>query len=67
VCGSQATVSWHSPHSLAVMKCPENLPVAVVPSWQDEHEPRTWLWSTLLAGLHAVVLWQPSQTLVEST
>jgi len=41
--------------------CPGSLPVAVVPLWQEKQPPWTWVWSTRVAGFHAVVAWHDSQ------
>jgi len=41
------------------------LPVAVVPLWQLEQLPFTWLWSTRVAGFQLVEAWHDSQELVD--
>ena len=58
--GDQARVVWQVPHSEVVGMWFGPLVTAFVPSWQLEHVPLTWAWSTLVAGFHVAVLWQAS-------
>ena len=62
--GVQALVEWQSLHCAVVAIWVAGLPSAVVPLWQDEQVPLTWLWSTLRGGLQTLVVWQASQALV---
>ncbi|RMF13926.1 MAG: hypothetical protein D6758_12355 [Gammaproteobacteria bacterium] len=54
---------WQLLQSSVVTKCPEFLPVAVVPLWQASHRPVMLLWSKL-AGVQARVVWQVTQSAV---
>jgi len=60
VVGVHASVAWHVLHSAVVVMWLMPLPVARTPSWQLEHVPTTCVWSTFVAGFHALVTWQAS-------
>jgi hypothetical protein len=55
--GDQALVVWQSSHVVLVEICVDDLPVALVPLWQDEHVPLILAWLKL-AGDQAEVVWQ---------
>ncbi len=55
---------WQLLQSAEVWTWVADFPVAVVPLWHEEHVPTTCVWSTLVAGFHAVVAWQDSQVFV---
>ena len=43
-----------------------DLPVAIVPLWQEAQVPVTWVWSSgKIAGFHVLVVWQDWQLTVE--
>jgi hypothetical protein len=44
--------------------CVAFLPVAIVLLWQDTQVPLTCVWSTVMTGFQAVLLWQASHKLL---
>ena len=64
VAGFHASVVWQLSQPRGVGMWFASVPVAWVPSWQEAQVPRTWAWSTVVAGFHTLVPWQAAQALV---
>ena len=59
--GFQAVVVWQSSQLSGVWRWVGVLPGTLVLLWQEKQVPVTCVWSTLLAGDHAVTVWQDAQ------
>jgi hypothetical protein len=55
---------WQVLQVLSDAICVCDLPRAVDPLWHEKQVPVTWVWSTRVAGFHAVLTWQVSQAFV---